>query len=355
MKGKSVNSKLYLLIRTLVSLLAALIVGGVVFYMAGFNPLQAYKMIFKGAFGSANALLTTLNYAMPLLLTGLSFCLAQTGGLINMGAEGQLYIGGMAAALVAGYMPAMPAFIHIPVVVLVSCCAAGLLGALVGFLKVRFGTSEVILTLMFNYISMLFCTYLVAYPLKDVEQGIARTVKIAPSAQFPALFSGHFLSSAVVLSFVAVVLGWLLIKYTRYGFRVRTVGSNRLAAQTAGIRTGGITVSIMFLSAAVAGLCGATQIMGVQYRFINNFSTGFGFEGVAVAALAGYNPLVLLVSGVLWGGLKAGAVEVNRIASIPMDIIQIIQAIVVLFVAAPLLLDTVLKPLKKAMAPAEGK
>lgn len=349
MKNTHLGTRLYILLRMIVALLVALIVGGLVFYAAGFNPLQAYKLIFIGAFGSKNAILTSINYAYPLLFTGLAFCLARNANLISMGAEGQLYAGAMTAALIAGYLPALPKVIFIPLILLASAVVAGLFGALVGYLKVKYDASEVILTLMFNYILTFFCTYLTTYPFRDVEQGLARTARIADEARFGPLFAGHFLTSAAILAIIAVVIISLVIRFTRYGYHIRIVGDNRLAADTAGIHSGKVIISVMFLSAAIAGLCGATQVMGVQYRFINNMSTGFGFEGVAVAALAGYNPPALLISGLLWGGLKAGAAEVNRVAAIPLDIILVIQAIVVVFMSAPRLLDLLLRPIKNGL------
>ncbi|MCD7965699.1 MAG: ABC transporter permease, partial [Clostridiaceae bacterium] len=166
---------------------------------------------------------------------------------------------------------------------------------------------------------------------------------IAPSAVIGRIFSGHQLSGVFILAVIAVAVVAFVVKYTKFGFHMRTVGFNRLAAETAGINYKRMTIVTMFLSAGIAGLCGAGQIMGVHYRFIDNFSSGYGFEGIAVAALAANNPAAVLISGILFGGIKAGAMSVNRIANIPMDYISIIQALVIVFIAAPRLISQIVE------------
>lgn len=345
MNKNALLQKTYIVIRMAAALMLSVLLGGTVFAIAGFDPIQTYGYIIRGAFGSYDAILTTIQNATPLLFTGLAFAIAQKVGILNLGGEGQLYIGAMAAALAGAYLPAMPTVIEIPFLLVLAASAAGLYGALVGVLKTRFGTNEVIVTLMLTYIAQLFCEYLVAYPLKD-PQGIPRTARIAASAQLGKLVEGNILSSAVCIAIAAVLLGWAFLKYTRLGYRIKAVGINRLAAESAGIDSKKMIVLAMFISGAVAGLCGATQVMGTYYRFLDDFSPGYGFQGIAVSALAANNPIMLVFSAILWGGLKAGASEVNRIASVPMDIIIILQALVVVLVASKRVMDLLLKPLK---------
>ncbi len=337
----------YVVLRTLVALLLALIIGGVVIYVAGFNPLQAYKLIFKGAFGSVNAILTTLSYATPLLFTGLAFTFAQRGGVMNLGTEGQLFVGAIVAALIGGYLPPLPRILFVPLILLISALAAGLYGALAACLHIRFGANLVILTLMCNYVAQLFCGYLTNGPLVD-DQGIARTAKLPPQAQIGKLVSGHHLSAAILLGAALVIGVWYLLGHTRFGYRLHFMGTNPLSAETAGIPTKKLMILTMLLSGMLAGLCGATQVMGVQYRFTDGFSSGYGFEGIAVSALAAGSPVMVFFSAVLWGGLKSGASAVNRIAALPMDVISIIQAFIVIFMVAPELMDALCKPIAKA-------
>ena len=190
-----------------------------------------------------------------------------------------------------------------------------------------------------------------AYPLQD-SLGVPQTKQIMDSARLGPAFEGHYLSTALYLALAAIVIAWFLMNKTHLGYQMKVLGCNQKAAETAGIDYRKITVVTMFLSAGVAGLCGAGQVLGTHFRFIEDFSTGFGFEGIAVAALAGNNPLMILLSGLLFGGIKSGAAQVNRVASLPMDYVMIIQAMVVVLVAAPRLIDAILKPPAQA---GEGK
>ena len=342
------RKQVYVTLRTLCAFLIALVLGGLVFLVAGFNPLQVYKLILKGAFGSGDAILSTLSYAMPLIFTGLAFAFAQHAKVMNLGTEGQLYVGAIVAALIGGYMPPLPRVIFVPLILIISCLAAGLYAGLAGFLSNRFGANMVIVTLMLNYVSQLFCSYLVNNPFVD-DQGIARTAKLPTEASIGRLVEGHYLSSAILIGVALVLVIWFLLNRTKLGYELHFMGTNSVSAQTAGIPVDRMMVLTLIISGALAGCCGATQVMGVQYRFTDGFSSGYGFEGIAVAALAGNNPLMVLLSAILWGGLKSGASAVNRIASIPMDVISIIQALIVVFMVAPKLMDSICAPLRKLL------
>lgn len=315
----------------------ALAVGGIFFMVSGYNPLQVYWLIFRGAFGSRNSLLTTLSYATPLILSGLAFAVAKRANIMNLGGEGQIYVGAMVAAVVGTLFPSLPTFLYVPLVLLAAFAAAGIYGGIAGFLDVKFGSNIVIVTIMLNYIAQDFCGYLVAYPLR-ADENTLQTKLISEHAVIGRIFSDHQLNGVFFLAIATAFIIALVMKYTKFGFHMKTVGFNRMAAETAGINYKKVTMLTMFLSAGIAGLCGAGQIMGVHYRFIDNFSSGFGFDGIAVAALAANNPIGILVSGILFGGIKAGAMSVNRVASIPMDYISIIQALVIVFIAAPKLI-----------------
>ena len=339
--GSTVFKKYKKLFEVLISLLLALIIGGIFFLISGYNPLQVYELIIKGAFGNLNSFLTTLTYATPLILSGLSFTVAKQANIMNLGGEGQIYVGAMAAAIAGTWFPQVPKVLYVPFVLLVAFSAAGLYGGLAGYFNVKFGSNIVIVTIMMNYISQYFCGYLVAYPLRYGEASL-QTKMIGDNAVIGRIFSGHQLSGVLILAILASVTMGLVIKYTKFGFHMRVVGFNSAAAETAGIPYKRITILTMIISAGIAGLCGAGQTMGVHFRFIDNFSSGYGFEGIAVAALAANSPVGVLLAGLLFAGLKSGAASVNRVANIPMDYISIIQALVIVFVAAPYMIDWIM-------------
>lgn len=340
------DDRIYGILRILFALLLALVFGGIMFSASGYKPLQVYTLIFQGAFGSWKAFLTTLTYAAPLLLSGLAFAIAAKANIMNLGGEGQIYVGAMTAAIVGAYVTFLPRAAHLPLTLLVSFVVAGLYGALAAFLRVRFGSNEVIVTIMLNYLAQKFCSYLVSYPLQD-SLGVPQTKQIMATARLGRMFEGHHLSSILLIALVAIAIAWFVMSKTHLGYQMKVLGFNMKAAETAGIDYKKLMIVTMFLSAGVAGLCGAGQVLGTHFRFIDNFSSGYGFEGIAVAALAGNNPLLLIFSGLLFGGIKAGAAEVNRVASLPMDYVLLIQAMVVVLIASPKLMDAILSPLRK--------
>ncbi|SDK23088.1 ABC transporter permease [Natronincola ferrireducens] len=320
-----------------ISFLLALGISSIIIFLNGYSPIVVFNGIYQGSFGNARAFFQTLVQATPIIFTGLAFTVAFKAGLINIGAEGQLYMGAISAALVGVYISGLPMIIHISLALLAGIIAGGLWGALVGFLKVRFGSNEVITTIMLNFIAISFTSYLVNYPLKAEGSHVAQTERILPSATLVRLFSGSQITIAFIIAIVTAISIEYMLKKTLFGYEVRVVGLNPKAAETAGIKTKRILLYTMFLSGAIAGLAGATQILGVQRRFVDHFSAGFGFDGIAVAALAANNPLGVILSGILFGALRAGSMTLNRITNIPADIVGIIQSLVIIFVAAPLL------------------
>ncbi len=329
------------------SLILALIVGGVFFLANGYSPIDAYAAIFIGAFGSFPAFIMTLTQATPLIFSGLAFAVAIRGGMLNVGTEGQLFIGAFAAAIVGAYIKGCPAYIHIPLVLLAAAIAGGLWAALVGFLKVRFGSNEVITTIMLNFVAINLTGYLVNYPLKNPEGMMAQTKPIFDSAKLPRFFSQYQLSAAILLAALTIAVIAFIFYKTPLGYEIEVTGKNKRAAETAGIKIDRVVIITMFISGAIAGLGGAGQVMGINHSFIDGFSPGYGFEGVAVSALVANNPVLTFFSGILFGAIKAGAITVNRIAHIPMDFVFVIQALVVIFVASPKLVGSILNIFKK--------
>lgn len=327
---------------SIVSLLLAMVVSGLIMAVCGYNPFEAFGAIFAGAFQSKSGLAQTFTQATPLIFTGLAFTFAKKTTMINLGVEGQLLLGAMAAAVIGTVDMGLPIFLHLPITLVSGMVLGGLFAALVGLLKVKFGSNEVIATIMLNEIAKLFCSYLVNGPFK-AEGAVSQTVKVLPTAMLPRIAAKYQLTFAIFLAIIACIAVKYFMERTVKGYEIRCVGLGSIAAETAGIRVGRVMITAMFLSGAIAGLAGACHVTGVDRRYIEGFSPGYGFDGIAVAALAGENPVAVIFAGIIFGALRSGSMVLNRTTSIPTDFINVIQALVVIFVAAPLLVKELLR------------
>lgn len=327
---------------SIISLGLAIVISGVIMAICGYNPFEAFGAMFVGAFGSQRAIAQTLTQATPLIFTGLAFTFAKKATLINLGIEGQLQLGAMAAALVGAMDLGLPMILHLPLALIAGMIAGGLYAGFVGFLKVRFGSNEVIATIMLNSIAIYFVSYLANYPFK-AEGGIAQTNKVLETAMLPRIFSKYQLTIAIFIAIAVCIAVKYFMERTKLGYEIRAVGMNSKAAETAGIKMGKVMMITMFISGAIAGLAGAGHVLGVDRRFIDGFSPGFGFDGIAVAALAADSPVGVIFSGIIFGALRAGSMVLNRTTNIPTDFVNVIQALVVLFVAAPMLVKAILR------------
>lgn len=324
------------------ALLFSLLLGMIFIAASGYSPLESYKAIFGVSLGTVKGFALSLSQATPLMFTGISFALAYRVRMINTGAEGQLYAGAMAAALVGAYITGLPRGIHVPLALLAAFAAGGLIALLVALAKIRFGANEIIMTLMLNEIMQLFTSYLANGPLKPPGSGVGQTEKIAESAMLVKLIPQTQLTTAIFLVIIVAVLLQFMLNRTVFGYEVQVTGQNLRAAQVAGISVPRTYLITFALSGAVAGLGGAAMVLGVNYRFLDGFSSGYGFAGISVAALAAYSPVGVIFSAFLIGILKAGTITLNRTTSIPVEFVEVIQVLVIIFVAAPTLIRSIL-------------
>lgn len=320
--------------RSVIALLAALTIGGIIVTLGGYSFFDVYAAIFKGSLGTSRGLVLSLATATPLMLTGLGFAVGIRVGIVNTGLEGQLFAGGMAAALVGAYIP-MPDGVHAAVALLAAAVAGGLIGALMGWFRVQFGAPEVITGIMLNSIVTLFTSYLANDPLKPPNVGSAQTKQIMESAELTKLVPKSQLTTAFIMAIAMCVLIYLMQQKTVWGFKMQAVGQNPRAATVAGINSSRMYLLALALSGAMAGLAGGALVLGVFKRFIEALSSGLGFQGIPVSALASHNPLGVILSALLFGVLKAGSTMVNQSTSIPFEFVDVVQALVVVFVAAP--------------------
>ncbi len=330
---------------------------------AGLSVVNAYAALFEGAFGSPARIVTglstyfqtgesaqllraiyplteSLRIATPYIFAGLAVAIGFRCNLFNIGAEGQYFIGGLASVYVGYRLTGLPWFIHLPLALLAGMAGGALWAAIAGFLKAKTGAHEVINTMMLNYISYRLADYLLQVGGPMARPGAGRPVspEIQPSAYLPQFFPGDpsiRINAGLILALVMVgVVYWLLFK-TTVGFEIRAVGLNPWAARTAGINVARNIVLVMAISGALAGLAGAHDILGVLHFMPNAFFSGYGFDSIALALLGKSHPVGVLLAALLFGFLRAGAQKMQGAAYVPIDIISILQALIIIFIAAP--------------------
>jgi simple sugar transport system permease protein len=326
-------TSLWLVIRIpVLAVFLAVLIGSIILLASGVSPVDAYAALIKGAFGSPQALWRTLEKATPLIFSGLSVAFAFQAGLFNIGAQGQLLLGAIVAAWV-GFAFEMPPGIHVVVALVAGGIAGALYGAIPGALKVYTGAHEVITTIMLNYIAINITDYLADGPWKDEAPGqvVARTPEILATARIPTLGG---LPLGFILAILAAIFAWWLLWKTTRGFEIRTVGTNPTAARYAGMRVAFTVILTMVIAGLFAGLGGAVETLGVVGRFQPGFNVGLGFDGITVALLGRTHPFGVIPAAILIGALKAGANQMQFAAGVPKEITDVIQALILFFVAA---------------------
>lgn len=331
------------------AVLIALALGGATMLATGVDLAtigKSFAALLNGSLGSASALSETLTAAAPVTLAALGIALGFRAGLFNIGAEGQLLIGGMAAVIVGFAARGLPAAIHLPLALLAAALAGALWASIAGWLKAATGAHEVITTIMLNLIAFRLVDFLLRSPqIQRPGRSDPISQSILSSAELPKLLTWiepNLRLHAGILVAVAMVflVYWLLFRST-LGFEFRLAGLNPDAARYAGMRSGLIVVLVMALAGALAGLAGANQVLGVLGRASPNFSGGIGFDAIAVALLGRSHPIGVLVAGLLFGALEAGGRQMQVSAGVSIDLIAIIQALIIVFIAAPTLVRTV--------------
>lgn len=330
----------------LLAVVSALLVGAIIMLVSGDDPVSAYRGLFSGAFGSARGWAATIRKTTPLILTGLSVAVAFKAGLFNIGASGQFIMGTVAAVAVGVNFEGLPMFIHLPLALTAGIAGGAIWGAIPGVLKVTTGAHEVIVTIMLNYVAALFGGWTVYAggtqgqepgPLWDPTAGpISETADVFASAQLPWLVGPPYrVHAGVLLALLAAAIMWWLIYKTTFGFELRTVGLNPKAARYAGMSVAKMIILAMVIAGGLAGLAGGIETLGFNHKFAPEFSGAVGFDGITVALLGQTHPLGVIFAAFLLGSMDAGAAKMQFESGVAADIIQVIQALVLAFVAAP--------------------
>jgi len=335
-----------LVVVPVLAVIMALILGAVAMLATNVDLAtigRSYVALLEGSLGSVNAISETLTAAAPLVLAGLGIALGFRAGMFNIGAEGQVLIGGMAAVVVGFSLPDLPMVIHLPISLLAGALAGGLYASIAGWLRAATGAHEVISTIMLNMIAFRLVDYFLRLPVIQ-RPGRADPISksVLDSAELPRLLEWldpNLRAHAGIILVLAMVffVHWLLFK-SKLGFEFRASGENPEAARYAGMRSGLIIVLVMAFAGALAGLAGANQVLGVLGRASPGFSSGIGFDAIAVALLGRSHPVGVLLAGLLFGALEAGGRQMQVSAGVSIDLISIIQALIIVFIAAPLLM-----------------
>ena len=325
------------IIPQIIAIILAFLTGAFVLLITGYSPVEAYSAMLKGAFGDVFGIGQTLTKATPIIFTALAFLFAFKSGLFNIGAEGQLLMRGFATAVVGISIDGLPALIHVPLALLSGALAGGLWGFIPAILKTKLGAHEVITTMMLSYVAFYITGYMVNYPFK-APGWVAQTIQISTSAELPRILQPTQLSASLFLALISIVFTHYILHKTTFGYEVRATGLNPDAAENAGINIQRGMVLALVISGAMAGLGGSGEIMGVHRRFIEGFSPGYGWDGLAVALVGGLNPIGVLLAAILFGALRSGGMIMTRVTGVPLDIVFVLQALVIFFVAAPMMI-----------------
>ena len=320
--------------KSLAAIGIAVLVGALFILLSGESPLEAYGALLKGALGSPKSIANTISKSIPLAFTGLAVALGSRCGMLNIGAEGQLHAGAMAAVLTALGLSFLPAPLLLIVSILAGVAAGMIVGSIPGFFKAKLNTSEVIVAIMLNYICTLFTSYLVNGPVKS--QGSTAQTEVIPEGVWLArLVPQTQLTAALFILIAVAVLMYIFLWKTSVGYQLRAVGANPSAAGTAGIPVKRYMIPAMVLSGGLAALAGVTEVFGKYHRFIEGFSPSFGFTGIAVAILGRNHPAGVLLTSLLFGIMDMGALRMSRVTNVSTNMVTVVQSLVILLVAAP--------------------
>src|SRR3954469_16915305 len=325
-----------------IAVLVAFVVGGVIVWVIGDNPFEVYGLLLGSALTWPDGIGYTLFYATPLIFTGLAVAVAFRCGLLNIGAEGQLYIASFVTAWVGITYANLPAVLLLPLCFLAAMLTGAVWGGIPGWLKARFGAHEVITTIMMNFIAIALASYFTQYHYKPAGDPILETVTIGEGGHIPRM--GRFipgfperipLNVSFLLALLACVFVYLFLWRTRWGYELRATGANPAAAQYGGIATGRQIVIAMALSGALAGMVGINEVLGYRYRYYDSFSSGYGFTGIAVALLGRNHPVGVILASLLFGALLRGGLFVDIFTEhVSKDLVMVLQGVIILFVAA---------------------
>lgn len=335
-----VSSRTKRILVPIISILAGFLVGALIMLVWSYNPIQAYTSLFTSALGNMNGIGETIREATPLIFTAIGFAIASAAGFFNIGLPGQAQAGWLSSIWVVLANPNMPKIILLPLAIIVGILAGAIVAGIAGWLRAQFGTNEVITTIMINYIVLYSCQYLMQQVMpKALRIDIDTTKTISANGSLKvdwlsSMFGASRINAGIFLALIAIFIYWYLMKKTTTGFEIRSVGANASASRYAGMSTKKNIMLSMLFSGAFAGLGGVVQGLGTyQNYFTQTTSLDIGWDGLSVALLGGGTALGILLASLLFSVLKIGGLGMQTIAGIPYEIVSIVIAAIIFFVA----------------------
>ncbi|HAX78930.1 MAG TPA: ABC transporter permease [Cyanobacteria bacterium UBA11372] len=321
------------IISPLIAIALALGVGAILILLAKANPITAYGILIQESLTNYYGFGNMLTKTAPLLLSSLGVLLALKAGLFNIGAEGQIYMGGLGSALVGLFWQGIPGLIHVTLALLGGFIFGAVWGLIPGYLKAMRGVNEVITTLLLNYVALNFIGYLANNPLKEPGAPSAYSSLISESARLPIIMPQTQAHGGIFIGLLATIVLWVILARSPLGYQIEAVGLNPVAARYAGMSVEGTIIAVMAIAGGLAGLAGAGEVMGLKYRLFDRFSPGYGFDAIAIALLSRGNIGGILLTSVFFAILRSGANVMQRSAGVPVTVVYAIQGLTVLFIA----------------------
>jgi ABC-type uncharacterized transport system permease subunit len=324
--------RLFTVLIIVAAILSALLIGALLIALTGKSPFTAYVVLIRSAFGNRNNWGETLVKTTPLLLAGLGTSVAFRARMFNIGAEGQIYMGALGAALIGLYLGNPPLALGIPLILIAGFITGGMWGGIAGILKKQFQANEIIVTLMLNYIAILFTSYLVGGPMRDPMGTEPYTARFSDGTILPIILPHTRLHAGILVAILASAIIWWVVRNTTYGYRITVMGANEEAARYGGIKTGRLLLTTMFISGGMAGLAGVCEVSGLHHRVLEAFSPGYGYTAIAIAMLGRTDPIGVTIAAFLFAALVIGVSGMQDFVGVPVSIAFIIEGLVLLFV-----------------------
>jgi len=328
------NSRLRdLLLSVAVAVILGLVASAALLLFLGKNPVAAFALLAMSLFRDGYTLADIFVKATPLILTGLAFAFTYKASLFNIGAQGQFYVGAVAATAVSlATGSSLPGFLSILLAFAAAIAAGGLWGALIGLAKARFKSNEFLISMMSTYVALAFMNYLLRTAFMETKHEYPQTNPFAAATWLPLVVKGTRLHVGFLIALLIALLMWVILYRTPFGYRIRVVGHNPDAARMAGIDARRIYVSSFFIAGALAAAAGFTETNGVQHMLVQGFNPNLGAEGIGIAILANANPIGIVFASILFGALKVGGLILGQLSGIPASIIELMEGFVMIFV-----------------------